>query len=98
MNTASCRRAKDHVQPLATRRPGATKCLILEPPESGLGDDILAHRASQVHRYVVSQKLIVEPTEVSVLELTASPAITLVPCHSHGIDRHRIAVIGELKP
>jgi sortase A len=62
-----------------------------------LDDEILVHTASQVHRYVVAQKRIIEPTEVSVLEPTSSPVVTLVSCYPYGIDTHRVVVIGELK-
>jgi sortase A len=72
--------------------------LFRDLPELGLDDEILVHTASQVHRYVVTQKRIIEPTEVSVLEPTSSPVVTLVSCYPYGIDTHRIVVIGELKP
>jgi sortase A len=72
--------------------------LFRDLPELGLDDEILVHTASQVHRYVVTQKRIIEPTEVSVLEPTSSPVVTLVSCYPYGIDTHRIVVVGELKP
>jgi sortase A len=72
--------------------------LFRDLPELALGDEVLVHTASQAHRYVVTQKRIIEPTEVSVLEPTSSPVVTLVSCYPYGIDTHRIVVIGELKP
>jgi len=67
-------------------------------PDLDLGDEIFMHTASQVYRYVVTQKRIIEPTEVSVMEQTSSPVLTLISCHPYGIDTHRIVVIGELQP
>jgi sortase A len=72
--------------------------LFRDLPELSLGDEVLVHTASQVHRYEVTQKRIIEPTEVSVLEPTSSPVVTLVSCYPYGIDTHRIVVIGELRP
>jgi sortase A len=72
--------------------------LFRDLPDLGLDDEIFVHTASQVHRYIVTQKRIIEPTEVSVLEPTSSPLVTLISCYPYGIDTHRIVVIGELKP
>jgi sortase A len=67
-------------------------------PDLSLGDEILVHTASRAYRYVVTQKRVIEPTEVSVMERTSSPVLTLISCYPYGVDTHRIVVIGELKP
>ncbi len=67
-------------------------------PDLDLGDEILVHTAVQVYRYVVTQKRIIEPTEVSVVYPTSSPVLTLISCYPYGIDTRRIVVIGELQP
>jgi sortase A len=67
-------------------------------PDLDLGDEVFVHTASQVYRYVVTQKRIIEPTEVSVMHPTSSPVLTLISCYPYGIDTHRIVVIGELQP
>ena len=67
-------------------------------PDLGLGDEVFVHTASQVYRYVVTQKRFIEPTEVSVMYPTSSPVLTLISCYPYGIDTHRIVVIGELQP
>ena len=67
-------------------------------PELDLGDEVLVYTASQVYRYVVTQKRIIEPTEVSVMQPSSSPIITLISCYPYGLDTHRIVVIGELQP
>ncbi len=66
-------------------------------PDLSLGDEVLVHTASRVHRYVITQKRIIEPTEVSVMEDTSSPVLTLISCYPYGINTHRIVVIGELE-
>jgi len=67
-------------------------------PDVDLGDEVLLYTASQVYRYVVTQKRIIEPTEVSVMYPTSSPVLTLISCYPYGVDTHRIVVIAELKP
>ncbi len=67
-------------------------------PDLELGSEVFVHTAGQVYRYVVSQKRIVEPTEVSVLAPTSSPVLTLISCYPYGIDTHRIVVVAGLEP
>jgi len=67
-------------------------------PDLDLGDEIFMHTASRVYRYVVTQKRIIEPTDVSVMYPTSSPVLTLITCYPYGIDTHRIVVITELQP
>jgi sortase A len=62
-----------------------------------LGDEVFVYTASQVYRYVITQKRIIEPEEVSVMYPTSSPVLTLISCYPYGIDTHRIVVIAELK-
>ena len=67
-------------------------------PDLDLDDEIFVHTASQMYRYVVTQKRIIEPTDVSVMYPTSSPVLTLISCYPYGIDTHRIVVIAELQP
>ena len=67
-------------------------------PDVGLGDEVIVHTASRAYRYVVSQKRIIKPTEVDVLNPTSSPILTLISCYPYGIDTHRIAVVAEMNP
>jgi len=67
-------------------------------PDLDLGDETFVYTASQVYRYVVTQKRIIEPTDVSVMYPTSSPVLTLISCYPYGIDTHRIVVIAELQP
>lgn len=67
-------------------------------PDVDLDDEIFVHTASRVYRYVVTQKRIIEPTEVSVMYPTSGPLLTLISCYPYRIDTHRIVVIAELQP
>lgn len=60
------------------------------------GDEILIQTSTQDYTYFVTGTRIVEPTEVSVLEPTAKPTITLISCYPYLIDNQRIVVFGEL--
>lgn len=66
-------------------------------PDLKVGDEIIVYTETQEYRYFVEQTRIVEPTEVSVLNATSTPVITLVSCYPYGIDTHRIVVIGSLQ-
>lgn len=66
-------------------------------PDLGLGNEVIVHTASRSYRYLVTQKRVIEPTEVSVMEPTSSPVLTLISCYPYGVDTHRIVVIGELE-
>jgi sortase A len=60
------------------------------------GDEILIQTSTQDYSYFVTGTRIVEPTEVSVLEPTAKPTITLISCYPYLVDNQRIVVFGEL--
>ena len=65
-------------------------------PDVDLGDEVLVYTVNQVFRYTVTQKRIVDPTEVSVMYPTTSPVLTLISCYPYRIDTHRIVVTAEL--
>jgi sortase A len=60
------------------------------------GDDILVSTATRQYTYRVTGLRIVEPTEVSVMEPTNRPTITLISCYPYLKDTERIVVFGEL--
>jgi len=62
------------------------------------GDAVLVFTPERSHRYVVNRVLIVEPTEVEVLESTQEPTLTLITCYPYMVDTHRVVVIAELAP
>jgi sortase A len=48
------------------------------------------------YTYRVTGFRIVEPTEVSVMEATVRPTLTLVSCYPYLVDTQRIVVFAEL--
>jgi sortase A len=60
------------------------------------GDEVLVYTATEQFRYVVREWRIVEPTEVSVMNPTATPTITLISCYPYQVDTQRIAVFADL--
>ncbi|HLB45412.1 MAG TPA: sortase [Anaerolineales bacterium] len=60
------------------------------------GDEVTVYTASSRYRYVVRGWRLVEPTEVSVMEPTVGPTLTLISCYPYLVDTQRIVVVGEL--
>ncbi len=60
------------------------------------GDEIRVSTATREYLYRVTGTRIVEPTEVSVMEPTAKPTITLISCYPYLVDTQRIVVFAEL--
>jgi sortase A len=61
------------------------------------GDEIRVMTATREYVYLVTGLRIVAPTEVSVMEPTEKPTITLVSCYPYLVDAQRIVVFGELQ-
>lgn len=60
------------------------------------GDMLEVHTASQVFTYRISGTRIVEPAEVSVMEPTTYPSLTLISCYPYLVDTQRIVVFADL--
>jgi len=60
------------------------------------GDEIKIYTATSEYLYRVTGTSIVEPTEVSVMDPTPRPTVTLISCYPYLIDTQRIIVFGEL--
>lgn len=60
------------------------------------GDEIMISTASQEYTYRVTGMRVVEPTEVSVMEPTEKPTVTLISCYPYLVDNKRIVVFAEL--
>ncbi|MEK7786765.1 MAG: class D sortase [Chloroflexota bacterium] len=60
------------------------------------GDEVTVYTPSSKYRYLIRGSRLVEPDEVSVLEPTAGPTITLISCYPYLVDTQRIVVVGEL--
>ena len=65
-------------------------------PELSIGDEITVQTPTTSYTYVVEQTRIVAPTEVSVMDGTSTPALTLISCYPYRVDTHRIVVIASL--
>ena len=61
-----------------------------------LGDEFFVHGGDQMHRYVVTSKRVIEPTDVSVMYPSTEPIATLQTCYPYLVDTHRLVVVGEL--
>ncbi|MEP7200022.1 MAG: sortase, partial [Chloroflexota bacterium] len=62
------------------------------------GDEIFVYTQEAKFRYVVKNKRIVEPTEVSVLQPTTESTLTLITCHPYLVDTYRMVVLAQLAP
>ncbi len=60
------------------------------------GDEIKIYTATSEYLYRVTGTRIVEPAEVSVMDPTQRPTVTLISCYPYLIDTQRIIVFGEL--
>ncbi len=60
------------------------------------GDEIQVYTDRGEYTYRVTGTRIVEPTEVSVMDPTPRPTVTLISCYPYLIDTQRIVVFGEL--
>ena len=61
------------------------------------GDEVQVFTASQKFTYRISGTRLVQPTEVSVMNPTVSPTLTLISCYPYLVDTQRIIVFAELK-
>jgi sortase A len=64
--------------------------------ELNIGDEILVYAGERSFRYIVRATRIVEPDDLSVMEPTSTPILTLLTCYPYMIDTHRLVVIAEL--
>lgn len=61
------------------------------------GDEIQIHSTTQIFTYVITGWRVVPPTEVSVMDATAHPSLTLISCYPYLVDTERIVVFADLK-
>ncbi len=61
------------------------------------GDEIIVYAEETPYRYLVREKRIVQPDEVSVMEPVTKATMTLITCYPYLIDTHRLVVIAELE-
>jgi sortase A len=65
--------------------------------ELDLGDEVVIYAGAKSYRYVVREKRIVEPTDVSVMYPTTEPILSLQTCYPYMVDTHRLVVIARLE-
>ena len=61
-----------------------------------IGDEVIVYAGDTPYTYLVVAKMVVDPTEVSLLAPTPNATLTLITCHPYMIDTHRLVVIAEL--
>jgi sortase A len=61
------------------------------------GDEIFLYTASGKYVYTVSEQVVVEPTDLSVLDQSGEPRLTLASCHPEFSARQRIVVVSLLR-
>ncbi len=64
-------------------------------PELKLGDEVLVSTPEGAYTYQVVSRRVVEPTEVSVMDPTPQPAVTLITCYPDLIYTHRLVLRAE---
>jgi sortase A len=64
--------------------------------EMEVGDQIIVNTKEKEFAYIVYEKKIVEPSEISVLDSTDDATITLVTCHPERSSSKRLVVKGRL--
>jgi len=65
--------------------------------ELDLGDEVVVYAGAKSYRYIVHEKRIVEPTDVSVMYPTTEPILSLQTCYPYRVDTHRLVVIARLE-
>ncbi len=61
------------------------------------GDAIIVYARDKAYTYIVTEKHIVEPTDIQWLAPTQRPTVTLVSCYPYMVDNKRIIVRGVLQ-
>jgi sortase A len=61
-----------------------------------LGDQVIIYAGPKSYRYVVREKRIAEPTDVSVMYPTTEPILSMQTCYPYMVDTHRLVVIAQL--
>ncbi|MQC26768.1 MAG: class D sortase [Chloroflexi bacterium] len=61
------------------------------------GDEITVHTESRTYTYIVTDRLVVAPSFVEVLQPTENPTLTLISCYPYRIDTQRIIITASLQ-
>jgi len=63
-------------------------------PELQVGEAVVVQTAGETYRYRISDRRVVDPSEISVMNPTAAPILTLITCFPDWIYSHRLVVTG----
>ena len=63
----------------------------------GPGDVVKLYTKNGVFTYVVVRQLVVDPSDVAVLNPTAKPTVTLISCTPYWVDTQRLVVQAQLQ-
>ncbi len=97
-------------QRVGTANPGERGNLILsghndvygEPfrdlEKLDIGKEVTIFAGQNAFRYVVKSKRVVLPSDLSPLNSSRTPIVTLITCTPYRVDTHRLIVVGELVP
>jgi sortase A len=95
-------------QRIGTANPGTDGNLVLSAHDDiygelfrhldrlATGDEIIVETLSREYVYRVVSTRVVPPTEVSVMDPTQEPVVTLISCYPYLVNSDRIVVVGEL--
>jgi sortase A len=61
------------------------------------GDEITIYTNQRAYTYVVSDSMVVEPTQVDIMDNTSQPTLTLISCYPYLVDDQRIAITSRLQ-
>ncbi len=61
------------------------------------GDQVILYTQQRQYVYLVTQTLLVEPTQVEVMAQTPDPTVTLISCYPYLVDKQRIVVFAKLQ-
>lgn len=61
------------------------------------GDEITIYTNQRAYTYVVSNSMVVEPTQVDIMDNTSQPTLTLISCYPYLVDDQRIAITSRLQ-
>ena len=61
-----------------------------------IGKEVLVYTGPNAYRYIIKAKRVVAPTDLSPLEPSRIPIVTLITCTPYRIDTMRLIVIAEL--
>jgi sortase A len=63
-----------------------------------LNEEVLLYAGSRLYRYVIRARRIVAPTDLSPLNPSREPIVTLITCWPYRVDTYRLILVGELVP